>query len=80
VSPIEGDLQRRNLLLLDSDQGLLFSDQRILPGDGCCQFLSAAIQSVGNREWKDILGAAAKLAPSMIEHDFGGGHAEKSQR
>ena len=35
---------------------------------------------IRNREWNDILGAAAKLAPSMIEHDLGEGHAEKIQR
>src|ERR1044072_7810986 len=46
VSPIEGELQRLNLLLLESDERRLFSDQRILLGGGRCQFLGAAIQSV----------------------------------
>ena len=46
ASPIEGDLLRRKLFLLDGDQRLLLSDYRILLGDKCCQFLSAAFQSV----------------------------------
>jgi hypothetical protein len=46
VRLVEGRLRGCNLLLLDSNQGLLLSDQRILLGDGRDQFLDAAIQSV----------------------------------
>jgi hypothetical protein len=46
ASPIEGDLLRRELLLLEGDQRPLLSDQRVFLGDERCQFLGAAFQSV----------------------------------
>ena len=40
-------------------------------------WIEQSLAQQGNRKWKDIIGAAGKLAPSSIEHDRGMGPCRK---